>query len=497
MEPSIKLISHQENTFVHSPTEKPINTPQGEIKFSFKNKIIRFCKNCEKILGFSFPAKVHLTLFANMIYPEDKTIFLNIEHNFHGQSKCYKFRMQHPEGGHIWVECVVKPTFGKHQNLFEWTAQIKDITQEESFKNQITYKAAEFNALMQNATDAIWSVDSKLNLTSMNKLATKFLWESFGLDININANIKDAFLKKKLDKEWKIFYKLYTKALNGGREKYIFHYNNQKEECLAEFHFNPILEGPDIGGVVVFVKNITDRYKELKELNENRKALESTQKELNAILYQLSHHLISPLLSLKGVNNLIKIENQKTSLVPYLEMTEACIQKMEKTYQDMTLLENLKHRETKLEEVNLEEILNQIQTKYQNKLEKNGLQLSFINYCSSSLISDRELLKILHEILLDNAINFARDIKNKNAEIELYGYEHSYLVRFYDNGHGIDPAIHSEVFNMFFRGTQKSKGSGLGLYLAKNVVEKLHGVIQLNSDGRSFTEFNIILPKFS
>ena len=51
-----------------------------------------------------------------------------------------------------------------------------------------------------------------------------------------------------------------------------------------------------------------------------------------------------------------------------------------------------------------------------------------------------------------------------------------------DNGEGISPASLKRVFEMFYRGTSSSQGTGLGLYICKEIVNKLNGEISLQSE---------------
>jgi signal transduction histidine kinase len=63
-----------------------------------------------------------------------------------------------------------------------------------------------------------------------------------------------------------------------------------------------------------------------------------------------------------------------------------------------------------------------------------------------------------------------------------------------DNGIGIRPEYLDKVCNMFFRATEKAEGSGLGLYIVKQTVEKLKGTIHIRSTYGAGTEMEITLP---
>jgi signal transduction histidine kinase len=63
-----------------------------------------------------------------------------------------------------------------------------------------------------------------------------------------------------------------------------------------------------------------------------------------------------------------------------------------------------------------------------------------------------------------------------------------------DNGKGIESAYLDKIFDMFFRASADSYGSGLGLYITRQVVKKLNGTIRVQSEPGQGTEFVITLP---
>ena len=63
-----------------------------------------------------------------------------------------------------------------------------------------------------------------------------------------------------------------------------------------------------------------------------------------------------------------------------------------------------------------------------------------------------------------------------------------------DNGKGVHPEHLENIFDMFYRATDDSQGSGLGLYIVKETVEKLQGNIQVQSVPREGTTFTLVIP---
>jgi signal transduction histidine kinase len=63
-----------------------------------------------------------------------------------------------------------------------------------------------------------------------------------------------------------------------------------------------------------------------------------------------------------------------------------------------------------------------------------------------------------------------------------------------DNGQGIDPQFQDRIFDMYFRGNERSKGNGLGLYIVKKAVEKLNGQVTFTSVYGKGSTFSVSFP---
>ena len=97
---------------------------------------------------------------------------------------------------------------------------------------------------------------------------------------------------------------------------------------------------------------------------------------------------------------------------------------------------------------------------------------------------------------MSNGIKYADLTKDKpKIEISASSGDDAIAITFRDNGIGIHTDILPHIFEMFYRGNVESSGSGLGLYIVKETVEKLGGTIQVASEFKHFTSFTITLPQ--
>ena len=108
--------------------------------------------------------------------------------------------------------------------------------------------------------------------------------------------------------------------------------------------------------------------------------------------------------------------------------------------------------------------------------------------------------KILYNVLynlIDNAVKYHNNDRNDILiGIGIEDYKNGILILISDNGMGIAKEIQTRIFDMFFRGTDQSKGSGLGLYLVKKIVTRLQGRIKVNSTPKNGTQIELYIPSY-
>lgn len=110
--------------------------------------------------------------------------------------------------------------------------------------------------------------------------------------------------------------------------------------------------------------------------------------------------------------------------------------------------------------------------------------------------SDRQRLKVVLQNLLNNSIKYADHEKpNPYVRVGFTKNEDHYEISIIDNGLGISPEQIDKIFEMFYRGTEKSEGSGLGLFIVKETLSALNGKIEVNSESGKETQFIVSLPR--
>ena len=115
-----------------------------------------------------------------------------------------------------------------------------------------------------------------------------------------------------------------------------------------------------------------------------------------------------------------------------------------------------------------------------------------------SFYADYYRVSVILNNLISNAIKYHDQNKeNPFLHIDVSVAEERVLMKFEDNGIGIDKQLLPKIFNMFFRATTAKDGSGLGLYIVKEAVEKLQAKIEIQSELGVGTSFLLRIPNYT
>jgi len=100
--------------------------------------------------------------------------------------------------------------------------------------------------------------------------------------------------------------------------------------------------------------------------------------------------------------------------------------------------------------------------------------------------------------LISNAFQYHDTNKPKNeVKITVKTDKENAYFEVWDNGIGIPENYQSKIFDMFFRANTHTKGTGLGLYIVRDALEKLNGEITMASEEKEYTCFCVVIPNLT
>lgn len=235
-------------------------------------------------------------------------------------------------------------------------------------------------------------------------------------------------------------------------------------------------------GVRVY-PSMADRHDELTDLgrafdhmSERLQALMDGQRQL---LHDVSHELRSPLARLQAA---IDIARQQP------DRSEAALQRVEKESRQMDVLVGelltLSRLETgtgglRIEAIDLRELLHDVVTDAGFEGRVRDVQVALRNHCPVLVEADGPLLYRAVENVVRNAVNYSPSGARVDVDMSFDDTQGTVVLLICDQGPGVRAGDLAAIFQPFFRGNQarETVGYGLGLAIARRVVEALHGTI--------------------
>ncbi|UII22015.1 sensor histidine kinase [Fulvivirga ligni] len=241
--------------------------------------------------------------------------------------------------------------------------------------------------------------------------------------------------------------------------------------------------------------DITERKRAAEKINEQNKMLEKTNAELDRFVYSTSHDLKAPLSSILGLIRIFELTDDDEEKKNCLNMMRERIDTLNGFIADIIDYSRNSRLSVEKDSINLNQLvsdailnLQYFEHSQEIRIVKENLDLEFL--------ADRSRLKIIVNNILANAIKY-HDIIKDDPYVIIKGemIDDQIVITIADNGRGIKEDLQQDIFNMFFRASEDSEGSGLGLYIAKEMADKLDGSISVHSTMGEGTAFTISIPK--
>jgi signal transduction histidine kinase len=217
-------------------------------------------------------------------------------------------------------------------------------------------------------------------------------------------------------------------------------------------------------------------------LNKQNKELNLLNSEMDRFVYSVSHDLSAPMKSILGLVNISRLTNNESDHRNQFNMIEKSVNKLETFVLEVLDFSRNTRVEVCREEIDLKHLCIEVfeDLRFMDGVQDLDIDLEGIEI--TTVISDRMRLKIILRNIISNAIKFRK--LNQKAEIKvsskLENDRNVLLIK--DHGVGIKPDIQSKIFDMFYRGHEKSNGSGLGLYIAQEAARRMGCEISVESE---------------
>ena len=240
-------------------------------------------------------------------------------------------------------------------------------------------------------------------------------------------------------------------------------------------------------GIAVFSRDITERKRAENELLR-------TNFELDTFVYRASHDMRAPLRSVLGLVNLLQMESDEEQRQEYLRLIEKSVDRLDSFFSDLLNFSRNSRLGLVSEPVDFRRIIKDSWQTLQYLENASSIQLVKEVRVSDDFHSDVSRIEIILQNLFSNAIKYHKSVPGSRVRVAVTADRRQARITVEDNGKGIEHQYLDKIFDMFFRAALGTPGSGLGLYITKQVIEKLGGTISVASELGIGTRFSITIP---
>jgi PAS domain S-box-containing protein len=337
-----------------------------------------------------------------------------------------------------------------------------------------------FRELVENSNDILIITDQDLKI----RYVSSSIKRSFNIDpMRVLGQSIFSFVTADRVEKWREC--LWQKIETSFQEEISLMFGDRP--VYFDVHVTNFLEKQNINGLVLKLHDITPKKSKLKEL-------EKTNQQLDQVIYKTTHDLKAPLMSAIG---LIKLAEKTTGAEKdkYIGMVKNSLFKLDSLIEEMNNFFRNEKLAVQREKIDIRAVLNDSVSDLTSLLEDSRIQIYLKVEAEKELYTDSVRLKSIVGNILSNAVKYFDPRKAEPfIRINVFITEEICEIRFSDNGIGIESQYLDKIFDLFFRATTQSQGTGLGLFIVKDTVDKLKGTIEVESRPGQGTTFVINVP---
>lgn len=500
----------------------------------FRRRFLQVSPSFVKALGYekSYILSQNITSF---LHPEDidktnKTIlgFIGREGDLHE----YQNRYRKADGSYFTVS---------------WQIHIKDngvayavgrdVTKQNELEKALLQSEQSLKAVFNSSSYIFVVLDTSLKITNLNENAKLTSRNLFGHKLNIGDNAI-AVIQPEVQTE---FFLRMQKILQGNTETYerMILDKHTLQHYWYQIILTPLYINKEVVGICYAANDISyqkatqkrieehlenekllteemkSQYEELLQNMEEMKAMQDFLKtseeqaraaekelqyknnELDTFVYRASHDLRGPIATMLGLYEVMKLETAN-DMTPkeYLTIIEQSVVRLNNILDELIGLTKIKEMRIEKKEIDFNRLLNQIKINLTDTPNYGLVSWQVALAVEGKVQTDETLLRIIIQNLAENALMFARLQRNEPyLKIEIENTPKTHLqICVSDNGYGIKAEAVDKIFNMFYRASESSKGSGLGLYILKNALDKLNGTVTVKTEFGKGSSFLVTIP---
>ena len=337
--------------------------------------------------------------------------------------------------------------------------------------------------ILKSVNLGVYTVDTQKVITSWNNKMAEMSGispeQAIGSELEkLFPNLKDEKVIERIDRV----------LASGKKEKLrLLHRQLDGSDRFQKRRLAPLHDDGKVAGVVVIVEDITEFKRLLEQTIQTEKLA-----EVGRLSASIAHEINNPLATVAYATELLKREDSKT---PFMDEMLDKIESEVERLKNLTggLLSFSSNRSSRNRLVNVNELISEVTKLLRFELQRKSIQLETNLHAIPVINADPNKIK---QVVINLVMNAVYALQGQGRIVMETGVNDkgSLVLVVSDDGPGIAPELQSQVFAPFFTTKSEGEGTGLGLYICRNIIKEHGGTIELQSDLGTGATFRIVLP---
>jgi PAS domain S-box-containing protein len=355
----------------------------------------------------------------------------------------------------------------------------------EQSRKEISDREMRFRSLVETMTEGLVEIDSELRVIFANPRFKVIIGSDFNVDEK--PSLTSLLMLNDLQAEE------VRKALRSNSvEDHQFELN-LKDKQNNELHLYVSLSHHS--GHSLDTGSATAIFTDITHLKRTETNLRFKNRELDTFVYKASHDLKAPLSSMQGLLSIARNEVKDRDALTYISLMDRTVAKMDEVLLGLLEVTWMKQGSLTLAPKDLSLLIHDILESIRHSQGFSEIRCELDLPEKLYFITDEKLIQSILQNLIQNAFKYHKKSGDDRwVRISAILDEDGLIFTVKDNGNGIPDAAQEKIFDMFYRATNESRGSGLGLYIVRNACEKLGGSVTVASQPKVGSSFLVRLP---
>jgi len=412
---------------------------------------------------------------------EDR-VLENVQPEAHQRLQPLLMELRRKDGTTVWTETMFTFLRNPDGQITGYLGVTRNIAGRKQAEEELQRKEEYFRSLIENSSDAISIVDADGTIRYQSPSYEPVLGyvpeEEVGRNMlnNIHPDditkVSEDFARLLQDPGYVTHFEVRVRARDGSWR-------------VLEGVARNLLHHPAVEGIVVNLRDVTERKQAEEKLKKAMEELEHANAEMERFTYTVSHDLKSPLVTINTFLGYLSKDlsgSDAGRIEKDMFYMHGAADKMGKLLDELLEISRIGHIVNPAVTVTFHELVQEALTLVAGRIEERGAKVQ-VSDEPITLYGDRPRLVEIWQNLVENAVKFMGDQASPRIDIgaERRGRETVFFVR--DNGIGMDPEYKSKIFGLFEKLDPKSEGIGMGLAITKRIVELYQGTIWFESKG--------------